>query len=493
MTSDAVLHNEIPCDSLTEFRQGSPDADMGAVVMDMTGLPDTTKVKEVARIRYPEHTGGFHEIYSYKHSDGRAMLFAQVSAPWANIYDMAKVVAGGDKAAGLIGTVPNPTSQEKGTNRGYHDMYVGYDPVSHQDRFFGAGGGGYYVYDVTNPAEAKLITSATGIAGLQNGHTFTPTPDGRYAVLESEYRYAPLRIIDLKPGYDGTVKTISRPIGAYTTRWDGLPHNHEVRWPYVFISHYEDGLRVINLMDPTNPYEVGFYDTYDGPIQLDKSHPFEPPTPGKGSEQDGADGIDVRNWDGMIAIGDLYTGVWLFKMDGFDGWNGHQWGMPNQSSRIGITGRTGRPRGRSAESLPPSPSVGQPRRPDRGLLRGPGRPGLVALELCAGGRDVPGAGGRQSAREDQQVQRVRSDGRQRADRRHESDGQRRDRDDRRRRAGPAGGMALYPHAPPEGIPPIGRAHPDRAAGRGRWGGGAGEDQYRAGVRTGGYRRRGQVP
>jgi len=133
--------------------------------------------------------------------------------------------------------------------------------------------------DVTNPAEPKLITSATGIAGLQNGHTFTPTPDGRYAVLESEYRYAPLRIIDLKPGYDGTAKTISRPIGAYTTRWDGLPHNHEVRWPYVFISHYEDGLRVINLMDPTNPYEVGFYDTYDGPIQLDKSHPFEPPTP----------------------------------------------------------------------------------------------------------------------------------------------------------------------------------------------------------------------
>jgi len=33
----------------------------------------------------------------------------------------------------------------------------------------------------------------------------------------------------------------------------------------------------------------------------------------------------------MIAIGDLYTGLWLFKMDGFDGWNGHQWGMPNQS------------------------------------------------------------------------------------------------------------------------------------------------------------------
>ncbi len=314
-----------------QFRQGSPDADMGAVVMDVTGLPDTAKVKEVTKIRYAENPGGFHEIYSYKHSNGSALLFAQVSAPWVNVYDIGKTVTG-DKTFGLAGKVPNPTSQQAGTNRGYHDMYVGYDPVNHQDRFFGAGGGGYYVYDVTDLATPKLITSATGIAGLQNGHTFTPTPDGRYAVLESEYRYAPLRIIDLKPGYEGTVKTISRPIGAYTTRWDGLPHNHEVRWPYVFISHYEDGLRVINMMDPTNPYEVGFYDTYDGPIQLNKSAPFDAPTPGRGSEQVGADGVDVRNWDGMIAIGDLYTGLWLFKMEGFDGWNGHQWGMPNQSS-----------------------------------------------------------------------------------------------------------------------------------------------------------------
>ncbi len=312
-----------------QFRQGGPDADMGAVVMDVTSLPDTAKVKEVARIK--DAPGGFHEIYGYKHSNGAAVLFSQVSAPQVNMYDMSKVISG-DKAGALIGKVPNPTSQANGTNRGYHDMYVGYDPKNHQDRFFGAGGGGYYVYDVTDPANPKLVTSATGIAGLANGHTFTPTPDGRYAVLESEYRYAPLRIIDLQPGYEGTVKTISRPIGAYTTRWDGLPHNHEVRWPYVFISHYEDGLRVINMMDPTNPYEVGFYDTYDGPIQLNKSAPFDAPTPGRGSEQVGADGVDVRNWDGMIAIGDLYTGLWLFKMEGFDGWNGHQWGMPNVSS-----------------------------------------------------------------------------------------------------------------------------------------------------------------
>jgi len=36
----------------------------------------------------------------------------------------------------------------------------------------------------------------------------------------------------------------------------------------------------------------------------------------------------------MIAISDLTTGVWIFKMEGFDGWNGHQWGLPNNSTAI---------------------------------------------------------------------------------------------------------------------------------------------------------------
>ena len=40
----------------------------------------------------------------------------------------------------------------------------------------------------------------------------------------------------------------------------------------------------------------------------------------------------VGNADGLIVISDLATGFWAFKMDGFDGWYGHQWGMPNISS-----------------------------------------------------------------------------------------------------------------------------------------------------------------
>ena len=31
-------------------------------------------------------------------------------------------------------------------------------------------------------------------------------------------------------------------------------------------------------------------------------------------------------------ISDFTTGFWAFRMDGFEGWNGHDWGVPNSSS-----------------------------------------------------------------------------------------------------------------------------------------------------------------
>src|SRR5207244_295516 len=158
----------------------------------------------------------------------------------------------GDPQTGMVARVPIPPSTvDMGGLQmaGYHDFYVGFDPASHQDRFYGGGKGGYYVYDLTNLKDPKLLTSITGVAGVSWVHTFT-------------------------------------------------------------------------LMDLTNPYTVGFYRTYDGPHE----------SRDVGNVNNGAWGVDIRNADGLIVTADMTTGFWAFKMDGFDGWNGHQWGMPNVSS-----------------------------------------------------------------------------------------------------------------------------------------------------------------
>ena len=87
-----------------QFMRGSPDDDLGAVIFDVTGLPDSSKVKVVARIRYPAAPGGFHNSFAYKHSDGRVLYFATVTEPKALVYDLDKVVSGVDSSAWLIGT-----------------------------------------------------------------------------------------------------------------------------------------------------------------------------------------------------------------------------------------------------------------------------------------------------------------------------------------------------------------------------------------------------
>ncbi|MBI4421768.1 MAG: hypothetical protein HY560_13160 [Gemmatimonadetes bacterium] len=316
-----------------QFTQNGPDADLGVVLVDVTGLPDTTKIKEAARIRIKDPgagLGGFHTLYPYKHSDGRVVLFATSMFGPALVYDLGRIIDGG--SAEPIGRVPNGPGANN--RQGYHDMYVAFDPATKQDRFYGAGlDVGYFVYDVTRPEEPKLLTSLTGIAGLNAAHTFMATPDGRYAVTQMEYQYAPIRIFDLKPGLDGQVQSISRPIGAWAANWKLASHNHELRWPYVFVAAFNDGLQVFNMMDPTNPYTVGYYDTHSGALEsgLDIDDGLDKVKDGK-SIFNGLWGVDVRNADGLIVVSDFRTGFWSFKMDGFDGWNGHQWGMPNVSS-----------------------------------------------------------------------------------------------------------------------------------------------------------------
>jgi len=314
-----------------QFMQGSPDENLGAVIFDVTGLPDPSKVKVVARINYPAAPGGFHNTYAYKHSDGRVLYFATANEPNALVFDLAKVVSGAPESEWLVGKVPNPTPFRQTGTGGYHDFYIAYDPGTHQDKFYGAGLGGYSVWDVSKPEAPKQLFTITGL-GLDIAHTFTPSPDGHYAVTETEYQYTPLRIWDLSRAQKGEVHNLDVPIAGWAADWRDLSHNHEVRWPYVFVSAYEDGMQVFDLKDPTNPKTDGYYFT----CECTHMHGFGG-GPNAGWEstisvEQGAFGVDVRNSDGLIVLSDMRSGLWLFKLDGFNGWNGHDVGMPNISS-----------------------------------------------------------------------------------------------------------------------------------------------------------------
>ena len=100
----------------------------------------------------------------------------------------------------------------------------------------------------------------------------------------------------------------------------------------MFVSAYEDGLQVFSMKDPTEPEDrrallhlrvqarQGFGGSQENGWQSTTS------------VMQGAFGVDVRNYDGLVAISDMRTGLHLFKMDGFNGWKGEDHGMPNISS-----------------------------------------------------------------------------------------------------------------------------------------------------------------
>jgi len=199
-------------------------------------------------------------------------------------------------------------------------MYVAYQAEAEQDRLYGAGG--YFVFDVTDPANATLLTQVNS-AAVQRGKTITVSPDGRYAMTAAGYRTAPMRLFDLQPGLDGTIPRIRTAIGAWTADWHNFSQNQEMRWPFVFVAALDDGFQVVNILDPVNPYTDAYYYTWDGPR-------------GKLAEQEthynGAYDIDVRNADGLVVVSDVNTGFWAFRVEAFNGWDGRGWGLPNVSS-----------------------------------------------------------------------------------------------------------------------------------------------------------------
>jgi hypothetical protein len=313
-----------------QFRSQGPDSDLGVIIFDVTGLPNVSTVREVARIRQPEAPGGVHNLFAYKHSNGRSYLCTTVEAtpaiPYgAAIYDIDRLLSGASDQ-GLAGHVPLP--EPRGANRGYHDCVLMFDPATGQDKFYGGGPettylGGNYVYDVTDVANPKLLATLHAQESQQaGGHTFVPTNDHRYVMtVMTSLGHNPVRVYDLKPALEGKQAITKIPIGEWTPDPKKSVHMIETRWPYAFIAAYEDGVHVVNMRDPANPRTIAFYDTYD------EISPYT-----GGGVANGVFGIDVRNADGLIVAADMHSGFWAFKMDGFNGWNGHNWGVPNVSS-----------------------------------------------------------------------------------------------------------------------------------------------------------------
>jgi hypothetical protein len=215
----------------------------------------------------------------------------------------------GDESSALI-AIPDDVP---GRERGAFGVYAAYDMATEQDRLYVAAAGGYFVFDISDTAAPALLTWVNS-AAVQNGISVQASPDAATIVTTTDYASAPVRIFDLRPALDGTISQVRTASGAWTADWRSHAERFELRWPYVFVAARDQGFRMFNMRNVFEPYSTAWFRTAQPSAEL------------------GAIDIDVRNADGLVAVLDADTGLWLLQVEDFHGWDGRGWGLGNISS-----------------------------------------------------------------------------------------------------------------------------------------------------------------
>lgn len=294
---------------------GVADGQAGTLaVAEVTVVRRDAPLLQIANVA----VGPVADLFAYKHSSDRVLLAVADGGP-IRLFDAASLLTG---AAAPLSTIETP-EQLEGPTTGFDYVYLGFHPETGADQLYASGAGGFYVFDVTDPANPGGPLVTVHPATMRRGGPAAPTPDGRYLVAAAPYRGAPVRVYDLQPVLAGELPTMRTAESAWAANWKNMCSDFEMRWPLVMAACTDDGFQVFNMRDASQPYTYAWYRTWQPGHQVSTALDREPA---------GAWTLDVKNTDGLVAVGDLNTGLWLFRLDGFQGWNGHGYGMPNVSS-----------------------------------------------------------------------------------------------------------------------------------------------------------------
>lgn len=197
-----------------------------------------------------------------------------------------------------------------GTQSGMHVLDLTADPANPRElgRFtdfyvhdcYGRGGrlyaaairnGFLATLDVSRPGEVRELSRfATGGAFTHNAWL---TRDGRYLFTTDERAGSPLEGWDLLAS---PPLKVSQYIGAPGT----IPHNVMIDGDRLVVSHYTEGVHLLDVSDPTRPRLMGFYDTY----------------PGGATGFNGAWGAYVFPASNLIVVSDINGGLYVVEYTG---------------------------------------------------------------------------------------------------------------------------------------------------------------------------------
>jgi hypothetical protein len=112
------------------------------------------------------------------------------------------------------------------------------------------------VVNITNKATPSLITTFTWPGNT--AHNCDLTVDGKYLLTTDETPGGHLHVFDVS-----NLPTVTL-VAEWTANSAGIIHNVHIKGDLAYIAYYTEGMRVVDISDPTYPVELGYYDTWPG-------------------------------------------------------------------------------------------------------------------------------------------------------------------------------------------------------------------------------------
>jgi choice-of-anchor B domain-containing protein len=110
--------------------------------------------------------------------------------------------------------------------------------------------------DVSDPANPR--ETSRFFTGGRFTHNSWLTRDGRYLFTTDERIGRPLE------GWDMINPAAPRKVSEFIANPGSIPHNVMVDGDRLLVSHYTEGVYLLDVRDPERPQVLGFYDTYTG-------------------------------------------------------------------------------------------------------------------------------------------------------------------------------------------------------------------------------------
>jgi len=151
--------------------------------------------------------------------------------------------------------------------------------------------GGISVVDVTDKTNPVLLKVHHYSGNFT--HNVWASTDGKHLYSTDEVLNGHVKIWDVQD-----VNNIQL-VGEFTHQPNRIVHNVYIRGNFMYMSYYTDGLVICDITDPTNPIEVGHYDS-----NSDSSGSFN-----------GAWSVYPFSPSGNIYISDMQTGLSVVRFD----------------------------------------------------------------------------------------------------------------------------------------------------------------------------------